>query len=234
MGESFTAAVTALERASDSPGAWAVPFVTAFPVSGASVSTLGELLGSETVAATDHLAARLDEKQFDLGEGPCWDAMRRGRPVLEPDFRRAAGAWPAFAAAIRDDPLSSLFAFPVLVGPLRIGAVDLYSVRPARLDAAQAVQAGALAGIVGRQLLRHALREAGLEDEVPANAFSRRVIHQATGMVLAQLDVPADDAHLIIQGHAFADSRPVLDVAQDIVRGTLGFRRGSEGIEVSG
>ena len=52
------------------------PFVAFLPVTGAAVSTLGDVLGSETLSASDAHAARLDEVQFDLGEGPCWDALR--------------------------------------------------------------------------------------------------------------------------------------------------------------
>ena len=113
MGISFTSAIDALERSGDSPDELAAPFVAVFPVSGASVSSIGELLGSETISATDGQAARLDELQFDLGEGPCWDALRSTRPVLMDDVRRDAPAvWPAFSAAILDDDMSSLFAFP--------------------------------------------------------------------------------------------------------------------------
>ena len=52
-------------------------------------------------------------------------------------------------------------------------------------------------------------------------------------MVLAQLRLPADDARLVIQGHAFATNRSMMDVASDIVNRTLGFSNGSEGIEAS-
>lgn len=234
MGISFTAAIDALEHWGDSPDDLAAPFVAAFPVSGASVSTIGELLGSETVSATDGQAARLDELQFDLGEGPCWDALRSTRPVLMPDVRRdGPTAWPAFFAAIRDDDLSSLFAFPLCVGPLRIGALDLYSVAPVRLDSTQTLQVGAMADVVTRHVLRQALNAVGGEYEETGNGFSRRFIHQATGVVLAQLDLSADDARLVIQGHAFAASRTMMDVARDIVEGRLSFSNGPGGIEVS-
>jgi len=234
MGSSFTSAIDALERSGDAPGELAAPFVAVFPVSGASVSTIGELLGSETIAATDAQAARLDELQFDLGEGPCWDALRSTRPVLMDDVRRDAPAiWPAFSAAIRDDDMSSLFAFPLSVGPLRIGAVDMYSVAPIRLDSTQALQVGAMAGIVSRHVLRRALNAVGDEYEEAGNAFSRRFIHQATGVVLAQLDLSAEDARLVIQGHAFAASRAMMDVARDIVEGRLSFTNGPRGIEAA-
>jgi hypothetical protein len=36
---------------------------------------------------------------------------------------------------------------------------------------------------------------------------SRREIHQATGMVLAQLNIAVDDAALLLRAHAFASGR---------------------------
>jgi len=204
-----------------------------FPVSGAAVSTLGDLLGSETLAASDEVAARLDELQFDLGEGPCWDAMNLARPVLAPDLRGGTdGRWPAFSKAVLDQGVSSLFAFPLLVGPLRIGAVDLYSAETVDFTSTNSRQAGVLADAVGRLILRLALNEIGGESERTSNAFSRRAVHQATGMVIAQLGITAADAQLIIQGHAFATGSTMMDVAQRIVDSDLAFIRGEHGIEV--
>ena len=115
-------------------------------VAGASISTLGGLLGSETLSASDEIIARIDEIQFDLGEGPCWDAMTTGRPVLEPDLRRRSGAtWPAFMRAVTHDKVAALFAIPLNVGPLRLGAIDMYDVRPRSLDKGELTRAVALA-----------------------------------------------------------------------------------------
>src|SRR3954447_12620706 len=100
-------------------------FLRELPVSKTAVSTIGDLLGTETVAASDPTAARLDEIQFDLGEGPCWDAVRLRRPVLHPDLRTVNTAlWPAFTQAVLAEDVRALFAFPLLVGPLQVGAVD--------------------------------------------------------------------------------------------------------------
>jgi GAF domain len=235
MTTAFGAALDALDRSADSPKGFSRPFVDLFPVDGASVSTLGSLLGSETLSASDRMAARLDELQFDLGEGPCWDAVRSGRPVLEPDVRTMSSTrWPALSAAIVDDRLRSIFAFPLAVGPLRIGAVDLYSVEPVDLDQTQAKQADTMAGVVGRHVLRNALNAVGRDYDYGGNAYSRRIVHQATGMVLAQLDLSADDARLVIHGHAFATSRSTMEVAQDIIDGRLSFSSDGDGIETSG
>jgi hypothetical protein len=190
------------------------------PVTGASVSTLGGLLGTETIDASDDTIARVDELQFDLGEGPCWDAMTTGRPVLEPDLRGSPGRiWPAFSRAIAaSEEVAALFAIPLHVGPMRIGAIDMYDVRPRALADADLARTLALGGELSRTLLRQAIEESGLE-EVPlaARPRSRRRIHQATGFVIAQLDVSAADAELLIQARAFAEGRTMLEIADDIL-----------------
>jgi len=233
MNGDFTAAIAALENSDPHSERFSGTFVTFLPISGAAVSTLGEVLGSETISATDAHAARLDEVQFDLGEGPCWDALDAAGPIAEPSLRvTGAERWPAFAAAIRDEPVSSIFAFPLIVGPLRLGAVDLYSRTPVTLDSAETQRASTLAAVVARRVLRDALSASDSPTDADANPRTRRLIHQATGIVLAQLDLRPDDALLIIQGHAFATNRSMMEVATEIVEGRLAFRSRSGRIEV--
>jgi hypothetical protein len=231
--EAFDGAMEVLAREPDRPEVYWEAFLSVFPVRGAAVSTIGELLGTETVAASDAVAARLDELQFDLGEGPCWDAMRAAQPVLVPAIRASGpGRWPAFTESALKHGVMSLFAFPLTVGSLRFGAVDLYSLDPVELSGPQARQAGALADVVSRHVLRRALNAIGADDGDTVTPFSRRLVHQASGVVLAQLDISADDARLVIQGHAFATSRPMMEVAQDILEGRLRFVRDGSRIEV--
>jgi hypothetical protein len=175
------------------------------PITGAAISTLSAPFGTETICASDAAAARLDEIQFDLGEGPCWDALATRRPVLTSDIRHQLHpAWPVFL--------------------LDIGAVDLYSQKPGTLTSGQVDDATTLAGIAARQVLRRVLLTHTMM-AVPEtdDGYSRRVVHQATGMVLAQLNVPASDALLILQGYAFSHGRTVGDVADDVVARKLDF-----------
>ncbi|WP_194409995.1 GAF and ANTAR domain-containing protein [Microbacterium cremeum] len=224
MDDAFATAMAVLER-TGTPDDYSGTFLTVFPVDGASVSTLGDVLGTGIVSATGADARRLDELQFDLGEGPCWDAMRRGEPVGEPDLARGgARRWPAFAPAASEGvPAASIYAFPVAVGSLRFGAVDLFTRQRLTLSSDQTRQASAMARVLGHSLLRDAI---GRTKDQDAEGFStRRVVHQATGMVLAQLDITADEAQLVIQGHAFAAGEPVMAIASDIVERRLGFHR---------
>jgi hypothetical protein len=201
----------------------ALSLVEFLPVDGASVSKVGGFLGTETLAATDATIARIDELQFDLGEGPCWDAIAALAPVLQPDVRAARKVWPAFSRRLQDHGVTAIFAFPLAVGPLRIGAIDLYSTEPTDLDGATTTQTTALASIISRHVLRDTLRAAGDGDTGLSGPYSRRTIHQATGFVIAQCGISAEDAYLLLQGHAFAEGTTMEEIAQDVVSGRLVF-----------
>ncbi len=235
MGDDFDAAAHELSRAFIARRSYCAPFLSVIPVKGAAISTIGTLVAPETLCATDEAAARLDEVQFDLGEGPCWEALSTGRPVLERDIRTSTrGEWPAFIEAIRDLPVRGVYAFPLTIGRLNVGIIDLYSEEPADLQDIHKRDAEALASIAARQILRELVMRSGDDNEDdPGSEFSRRTIHQATGMVLAQLNVTADDAALIIQAHAYASDRTVREVAEDVLTRRLdfatGFGAGEEG-----
>lgn len=203
------------------------PFVGAIGVSGAVISTLGQPLGSQTVCATSKVAARIDEIQIDLGEGPCWEALRTRLPVLEPDLQGSGGsAWPGAREALRALDIGALFAFPLYVGNLSVGSVDLYS-EDSRLLSQRAVEdATVLASVASRHLLRRALDdvendEAGIAD----GPYSRREMHQASGMVAAQLSIGVDDALLVLRGRAFSTDCSVGEVAADVVARRLNFNQ---------
>ncbi|MBM7411967.1 hypothetical protein JOE38_001790 [Clavibacter michiganensis] len=220
-------AAEALEHATSAGADLCGPLVAAIGMSGAAVSTLGDPLGSETVCASDDRAARLDEIQLDLGEGPCWEAMSIRGPVLEPDVQGSdATTWPLARQAMHATGLGAVFAFPLVVAGLSLGAVDLYSRTARDISAQEVTDATALSRIVARQVLRRALMAAeGPQEDTGAwdGRYSRREVHQATGMVVAQMGIPPADALLVLRGHAFATGRPLRDVAEDVLGRTLDF-----------
>lgn len=202
------------------------PFVGALGVSGAVISTLGDPLGSQTVCASDRVAARIDEIQIDLGEGPCWEAVRTRRPVLETDLRNAGGSgWPGAREALRQLEIGALFALPLFVGPVSVGSVDLYSKAPDRLSPTELEDGAVLASIAARHVLRRALDDLdSLQEGMAGGPFSRREQHQASGMVAAQLQISVDDALVVLRGHAFATGRSVREVAADVVARRMDFQ----------
>ncbi|KQR38421.1 GAF and ANTAR domain-containing protein [Microbacterium sp. Leaf159] len=234
MEDAFSATLKGLDDPATQVKELPFSFLSVLPVTGASVSTLGGFLGSQTISATDKAAAWLDELQFDLGEGPCWDAMRLDRPVMEPQMlgRRGTERWPAFGRAVQSGPIASIFAFPLAVGSLRFGAIDLYSDLPVTLDRVQTTRAAALAAVVARRVLRDRIGELEVPDESALSPFSRRKVHQATGIVLAQLNIDADEARLLLHSHAFATESSVMEVADGVLAGQIVFSNDSGPIEV--
>jgi hypothetical protein len=234
MDEAFERALRALRSADLADDELSGPFALALPMGGVSISTFGELCPSETLSATDDVATRVDEIQFDLSEGPCWTALATDAPVLETDLvQRPNSAWPAFNEAVRSEPVGAVFAFPVAFGPFPLGAVDVYVPQPATIDDDAVRQTRTLASAVGRRVLRRALRSIAEEDEalLDRSPSSRRVVHQATGVVLAQLDISPEDAYLLLQGHAFARRTTMRRVAEEILDGTVRFEKRGDLIE---
>jgi hypothetical protein len=213
-----------MSLASGPSGDLCSPFLTALPVTGAAVSTLGDPLGSSTVCSSDARAARLDEIQIDLGEGPCWDALSLDQPVLAPDLQSAANErWPVASTALRETGLEAVFAFPLRYGRLGLGAVDLYADDHSGLSGDDVAHASALAEVAARHVLHRALRRLDLDLGEPIDAYSRREVHQASGMVSVQLSITVDDALLVLRGHSFAVAKSLREVAGDVVSRRLDF-----------
>ncbi len=192
---------------------------------GAVVSTLGTPLGSQIVCASTPLAARIDEIQIDMGEGPSWDALRSREPVMSPDLQLNGGElWPHAWSALRALRVGGLYAFPLHVGPIGVGCLVVYSLVARVLSRAEVEGMSGLATIVSRRLLRHALDRAAEEvGEMETGPYSRREIHQASGMIAAQTGLGVDDALVLLRGHAYATERTVSEVAADVVARRIDF-----------
>jgi hypothetical protein len=61
-----------------------------------------------------------------------------------------------------------------------------------------------------------------------SSAPRSREIHQASGMVAAQLRIPVRDAYARLQAHAFAHGSTLAEVAVDVVARRLQFNPASE------
>lgn len=202
-------------------------FLESLPISGASISVFSGLAPETMVCASNKVSARIDELQFDLGEGPRWVALETRRPVLLPYVRSGSHpAWPVFAKALGGLDVSALFVYPLVLGAMDIGVVELYSSDAGPLSQADHSTAVQLADAATWQLLRQLLTLTptdGADTPQDGSPLSRREVHQATGMVLAQTGASATDALLLLRAHAFAQGRTVREVARDVVAKTLDF-----------
>lgn len=197
-------------------------------VTGAGLSIISDSGVRGIVAATDDVAARIEDLQLTLGEGPCVDAVTGGGPVLVPDLDAPDGVtvarWPAFLEAAARAEVRAVFAFPLRIGAIKLGALDLYRLSAGDLTDEQLTGALWAADAAALAVLEI---EVGLDgssqpDEGSASAYQLQ-IHQATGMVKSQLRVGIDQAFLVLRAHAFSTGRPLIDVADDVVQRRLRF-----------
>ena len=174
---------------------------------------------SGPVCASDAISARVEELQYTLGEGPCADAHRLGAPVFEPDLAGGASRWPAFGEQALAAGVHAAFAFPLRIGAVRLGAMTLYGLEAGPLGDERLADALAMAEVVAHEILvaQSGASAGALADSLAAGGEYRAEIHQASGMVAMQLDVPVADALVRLRAHAFTTGRPLREVAADVV-----------------
>lgn len=181
----------------------------------------------ELRCSTDVLGEWLAELHVTVGEGPCVDAQRTGGPVLAGDLDGSASQrrWPLFAPAAVEAGAGALFALPLVVGTIRLGVLALHRVVAGQLPPAILADSLAFADVALRLLVdEQAGLPAGNGD--PAGEgwplYSPQV-HQATGMISAQLGVGMDEAFVRLRARAFADRRRLAELAADVVARRLRF-----------
>ena len=212
----------------DAGTALCVPFLRRLPVSGLSISVVSERGAQSTVGTSDLIAARLEELQFQLGEGPTPDALRTSVPVLAPDLHDHAvtAGWPVFTDAALDTGARGVFSLPLHIGHVTVGVVSLYALMllPPWSDAEVDIAVG-LAAEASRPAIELATRSASAETPPPGRRPTemRREVHQAAGMLTVQLDCSIDEAMARLRAHAFSQDRPIDTVARDVVSGRLDF-----------
>jgi hypothetical protein len=171
-----------------------------------------------TVGATDELALQLEDLQDVLGEGPGPTAFST-EEIAVANVSTEQGLWPLFAEEARKIPGAAvLYAVPMRPGRTPIGVITIHQATPVLPDLARAQF---LADVVGEALLTDSPALAGDFDAGPWS--SRSVIHQATGMVVAQLSVRPDDALALLRAHAFFRSTTLTEVADRVTSRQLDF-----------
>ena len=199
----------------------------ALPVTGVGMALINEGGHSGAIGASDESAEFLEELQASLGEGPCLDASRSGRPVLQPDLAATAVTrWPAFGPAALEAGIAAVFALPLQVGDIRLGILDLYRETAGSLDPHELAEALAFADaavVVLLHLQNSAGAQGGLHPQLAGAIESAAEVHQATGMIAVQTGVQLADALMLLRAHAYAAERPVREVARDVVARRLRF-----------
>jgi GAF domain-containing protein len=195
-------------------------------VAGAGLVLMSRGLALGSVCVSDARTEAVEDIQYALSEGPCVDAFQSQAPVSVPDLANLElRRWTAFRVGALDAGVRAAFGFPLLVGTICIGALDLYHDEPGALSAAQFADAEVVAHVATRTVLGwQAVAEpntlAWQLEQVPLH---RAAVHQAAGMVSVQAPASVADALVLIRAYAFAEGQAVGTIAAEIVAGSLRF-----------
>jgi hypothetical protein len=173
-----------------------------------------------SLCTSNHVSNLIEELQYSLGEGPCVDAYRDNKVVLEPDLAHpVVPRWPAFSPKALEAGVRAVFGLPLRVGAARLGALNLYQDQPGPMSDNQHADALVMASVIAQWVLdtQAAAPHGTVAPDLESGADSHFVVHNAAGMVSVQLGVSVTEALIRLRAFAFREDRLVREVAEDIV-----------------
>ena len=182
---------------------------------GVSLTDAGRLV---TTAASDAIVKRADTLQYEVGAGPCLEAMRTLRTVRVDDLTRDT-RWPAWTSQARKLPLASVLSVPLRLHGDVTGALKVYATQPShfgdreeRLLTMFAEQATVLlANVRSRDELEQA------NARLRAVVRSRDLISMAKGVLMARNDLAEQAAFAALTEAARQQNVTVGEVARRIL-----------------
>jgi GAF domain-containing protein len=171
-----------------------------------------------TVEYSGEMAAAADERQYELDDGPCLQAMRTGETVSAADMT-TEDRWGAYPQRAIDVGVGSSLSLPLRIGGTGRGALNLYSTRAhaftdddRRTAESWTAQASAALAVA----LRMAEREA-VVDHLHHGMTSRQVIGQAVGLLMSQRRCTAEEAFELLKSASQRSNEKMRDLARRLV-----------------
>jgi GAF domain-containing protein len=188
---------------------------------GLMVATPGGEL--RVVASSSDKMRVLELFELQTEDGPCPECYRTATPIVNELLDTAASRWPLFAPRAVAAGFHSVHALPMRLRGQTIGALNLFRSDAGNLNDADVRAAQAFADVATIAVLQQrAAAEAQLVNEQLSQALNSRVtIEQAKGMIAERTgaDMPTSFARL--RGHARNHNLRLLDVAQQVIDGTI-------------
>jgi len=192
---------------------------------GAGLSAVSDHGLAEPLYATSSGTEQVMEAQVTFGEGPSVEALANGRPVLAPDLADPASIrrWPAFAPAAVDSGTLAVFAFPLVLGAISVGVLEVHRASAGGLSVNALADALLLTDAATVLVLAH-LSGHGSDGTGPVDGdleYRWAEVHQATGVLSVQLGTSLEEALLRLRAYAYSASRRLSEVAHDVLAGKL-------------
>jgi GAF domain-containing protein len=167
----------------------------------------------QSLAATSPVATKIDQAQYETGQGPCLDAVDRDVIVRSNDLRNDA-RWPHFASAAVALGIRSVMSFRLYTQGSDSGALNLFGSEPGPF----AVDPEAL----GAMLATHAavsLIAIERHSQFTSALASRDLIGQAKGIIMERFGVDAVRAFELLARLSQDSNTPLRVIAAQLANG---------------
>ena len=180
----------------------------------------------QLMASTMDRARDLEVFELQIREGPCLDCFATGRPVVNVDLAEAHERWPVFTPAAVEAGFRATHALPLRLRRQVVGAVNLFTADPGRLDDEHIAIGQAMADVATIGLLheRNLREQTVLSEQLQAALHSRVLIEPAKGVLAARAGLGVAEAFARMRSHARRHGVPLTTVASSLIDGTLDDR----------
>ncbi|MCA0144134.1 GAF and ANTAR domain-containing protein [Blastococcus sp. LR1] len=201
----------------DSLVAWAVEQTPGAEACGLTLEQAGRGM---TVTYSGELAAAGDERQYELDDGPCLQAMRTGKRVTVADMATEQ-RWGRYPQRAIEAGVRSSLSFPLEVGNRGRGALNLYAREADAFTSADEVAGHTWAGqAAGALAVAWQMAERDeVVDLLNQGMVTRQVIGQAVGLLMAQRRCTAEEAFDMLKVASQRNNEKLRDVAARMVAG---------------
>lgn len=168
--------------------------------------------GIDTPVGSSETLNRIDELQFVLKEGPCYDALHMHEIVQSPDLAHDA-RWPRWGPMVAQEAgVVSIVSYRLYTTKDTLGAMNLYSTQTDAFDADDIVNGQALAAHVGVALAasQHA-------EHLEMAISHRTVIGRAEGILMERFQIPPDQAFAVLRRVSQSRNVKLNRVAEELV-----------------
>ena len=197
--------------------------VEALDVAAAGVMISAPAGHLQVVASSSDAMRTLELFQLQSDQGPCLDAYRSGKPVINQDLRANLGRWPRFTPHAIAAGFRSTHSLPMRLHGQTIGALNLFRVDNGTLDPDDVAAAQAFADVATVAIIqnRATADTQALNNQLNHALTSRVIIEQAKGKISEAAHLDMDQAFQRLRHHARNHNLRLTDLAHDIAAGTL-------------
>jgi transcriptional regulator with GAF, ATPase, and Fis domain len=168
----------------------------------------------ETPVSTGEMVVRGDALQYELGEGPCMDAVWEHEVVTSPDLANEA-RWPKWGPRVVEElGARSMMCMQLFTDEHSLGAMNMYAKHPDAFDnngdlaEGQALAAHVAVALAAAQEIEHLNTALG----------SRTVIGQAEGILMERFGIDGDRAFEVLRRVSSHTNTKLQHVAWELVQ----------------